>query len=78
MSESFAELFEQSQVEKRMRPGAILTGKVVDVSSEFVTVNAGLKSESLIPADQFRNEVGEVRYSPEELGILLGGRVGPS
>ncbi|NIR28804.1 MAG: 30S ribosomal protein S1 [Gammaproteobacteria bacterium] len=60
MSESFADLLEQSEVEKKMRPGAILEGRVVDIRSEFVVVNAGLKSESLIPIDQFRNDVGEL------------------
>ena len=58
--ESFAELFAQSEVEKKMRPGAILTGVVVEVGSEYVTVNAGLKSESAIPIEQFRNEAGVV------------------
>jgi small subunit ribosomal protein S1 len=58
--ESFAELFEQSEVEKRMRPGAILDGVVVEVGPEYVTVNAGLKSESAIPLEQFKNERGEV------------------
>ena len=58
--ESFAELLAQSQVEKKMRPGAILNGTVVDIGSEYVTVHAGLKSESIIPLDQFRNESGDV------------------
>ncbi len=58
--ESFAELFEQSEVEQKMRPGAILSGVVVALNDEFVTVHAGLKSESTIPVDQFRNERGEV------------------
>jgi len=60
MTESFAELFEQSQVEKKMRPGSILTGKVVDIQSEFVVVSAGLKSESIIPIDQFRSDSGDL------------------
>ena len=60
MTESFAELFEQSQVDKRMRPGAILTGVVVGIEPDWVVVNAGLKSESMIPAEQFKNEVGEM------------------
>ncbi|MDX1430828.1 MAG: 30S ribosomal protein S1 [Gammaproteobacteria bacterium] len=61
--ESFAELLAQSEVEKKMRPGAILTGTVVAVGNEYVTVNAGLKSESTIPLEQFRNEAGEVEVS---------------
>jgi len=60
MSESFAELFEQSEVEKKMRPGAILEGVVMDIRPEFVVVNAGLKSESIIPIDQFKNESGDL------------------
>ena len=60
MMESFAELLAQSEVEKRMRPGAILTGTVVDVGTEYVTVHAGLKSESIIPLDQFRGESGAI------------------
>ena len=58
--ESFAELLAESEVEKRMRPGAILTGTVVDVGTEYVTVHAGLKSESIIPLDQFRGESGAI------------------
>lgn len=54
MSESFAELFEQSQIEAKMRPGSIVTGTVVEVHPDFVVVNAGLKSEGVIPADQFK------------------------
>ncbi|MDX1515127.1 MAG: S1 RNA-binding domain-containing protein, partial [Gammaproteobacteria bacterium] len=61
--ESFAELLEQSEVEKKMKPGAILTGTVVAVGPEYVTVNAGLKSESTIPLDQFRDETGAVDVS---------------
>ena len=60
MMESFAELLAQSEVEKRMRPGAILTGTVVDVGTEYVTVHAGLKSESIIPLEQFRGESGTI------------------
>lgn len=60
MSESFAELFEESQVEAKMRPGTIVTGTVVEIRSDFVVVNAGLKSEGVIPVEQFRNNEGEV------------------
>ena len=49
--ESFAELLAQSEVEKKMRPGAIIQGTVVQIGSEYVTVHAGLKSESIIPID---------------------------
>jgi small subunit ribosomal protein S1 len=60
MTESFAELFEQSLASNRIRPGTILTGRVVEVSPEVVVVSAGLKSEAVIPASQFRNERGEL------------------
>jgi small subunit ribosomal protein S1 len=61
--ESFAELLEQSEVEKKMKPGAILTGTVVAIGPEYVTVHAGLKSESTIPVDQFRNDSGSIDVS---------------
>jgi small subunit ribosomal protein S1 len=60
MTESFAELFEQSLASSRIRPGTILTGRVVEVSNEVVVVSAGLKSEAVIPTSQFRNERGEI------------------
>ncbi len=60
MSENFAELFEQSIKETEMRPGAIVSGTVVAIDSETVTVNAGLKSEGVISISQFLNEKGEV------------------
>jgi small subunit ribosomal protein S1 len=59
MSESFAELFEQSFASQQIRPGAILKGLVVEINDDVVIVSAGLKSESVIPADQFKNEKGE-------------------
>lgn len=72
MSQSFAELFEQSQVEKKMRPGAILNGVIVDVGPEYVIVNAGLKSESMIPIDQFRNDQGELEIDVgDEVEVAL-------
>ena len=60
MSESFADLFEESLKEIDMTPGAIVAGVVVDIDSDWVTVNAGLKSEGVIPLSQFVNENGEV------------------
>lgn len=60
MSESFAELFEESLNSVEMRPGSIISGTVVDVRNDAVIVHAGLKSEGLIPIDQFRNDKGEV------------------
>ena len=68
MSESFAELFEESLVKTQLRPGSIITGTVVQVNDDFVVVNAGLKSEGVIPASQFYNENGEV-------GVTVGDAV---
>jgi small subunit ribosomal protein S1 len=59
MSESFAQLFEESIAAQRMRPGAIVNATVVEVRPDVVIVNAGLKSESTIPIEQFRDEKGE-------------------
>jgi small subunit ribosomal protein S1 len=60
MTESFAQLFEESIAAQRFKPGSILTGRVVEVGDDFVIVNAGLKSEAVIPAEQFKNERGEI------------------
>ena len=60
MTESFAQLFEQSIANQRIRPGMILTGLIVDVGDDMVVVNVGLKSEAVIPLEQFKNERGEV------------------
>ena len=65
--ESFADLLEQSEVEKKMRPGVIIDGTVLAVGSEYVTVHAGLKSESVIPVEQFKNESGEVEVAVGDL-----------
>ena len=58
MTESFAELFEESLSQTDMRPGAIVTGKVVAIHGEDVVVNAGLKSEALVPLSQFVDDEG--------------------
>jgi len=60
MTESFAQLFEQSLASQRIRPGQILSGLVVDVGDDMVIVNVGLKSEAVIPVEQFKNERGEL------------------
>ncbi len=59
MSESFAELFEESLKTVDMKPGAIVTGVVIDIDNEWVTVHAGLKSEGVIPRAQFIDANGE-------------------
>jgi|TARA_B100000959_G_scaffold181755_2_gene190069 small subunit ribosomal protein S1 len=68
MSESFAELLEESFKKSQMNPGAVIEAEVVDVNGDFVVVNAGLKSESEIPAVQFRDSEGNV-------SVTVGDRV---
>ncbi|WP_045224316.1 30S ribosomal protein S1 [Methyloterricola oryzae] len=60
MSESFAELFEESLAKAEMRPGSIVSGTVVDIGQDVVVVNAGLKSEGVIPKWQFLNADGQL------------------
>ncbi|MCB1808607.1 MAG: S1 RNA-binding domain-containing protein, partial [Candidatus Competibacteraceae bacterium] len=72
MTESFAELFEQSLNEKQMQPGAIVLGIVVAIRDDAVIVNAGLKSEGLIPIEQFRDEAGELEVQVgDEVEVAL-------
>jgi small subunit ribosomal protein S1 len=68
MSESFADLFEESLNATPMQPGKIVTGTVVNVGADVVMVNAGLKSEGAIPVEEFYNEKGEVTV---EVGDLV-------
>ncbi|WP_018981831.1 30S ribosomal protein S1 [Salinimonas chungwhensis] len=60
MTENFAQLFEESLQELETRPGSIVKGTVVSIDKDIVLVDAGLKSESAIPADQFKNADGEL------------------
>ncbi|TBR12012.1 MAG: 30S ribosomal protein S1 [Lysobacter sp.] len=61
MTESFAELFEASQTNlAKLKPGSIVTGIVVEVRGDVVVINAGLKSEGIVPIEQFRNDAGEI------------------
>jgi small subunit ribosomal protein S1 len=63
MSESFAELFEQSLAQAEMRPGSIIRGIVVDIGPDVVVVNAGLKSEGVVPKWQFLDADGQIEVS---------------
>ena len=63
MSESFAELLEESFSNLNMKPGSIVDGTVIDIRNDVVVVNAGLKSEGVIPIDQFKNERGETNVA---------------
>ena len=72
MTESFAELFEQSIASQPFKRGAILTGRVIDVNGDVVIVNAGLKSEAVIPAEQFRDEHGDIEVTiGDEVEVAL-------
>ena len=68
MSENFAELFEESLVEIDMNPGAIVSGTVIDIDSDWVTVHAGLKSEGVIAKSEFFDEQGVFEL---EVGALV-------
>jgi small subunit ribosomal protein S1 len=72
MSESFAELFEESFASKNIKPGSIITGTVVAVNDDVVLVSAGLKSEAVISIDQFHNDKGETDISVgDEIEVAL-------
>ena len=72
MTESFAQLFEESLASQRIRPGQILTGRVIDVGPDVVVVSAGLKSEAVIPVQQFKNERGELEVAVgDEVEVAL-------
>ena len=63
MSESFAELFEQSSSQTQLKAGSIITGEVVDITPEVVVVDAGLKSEGIIPKSQFMDAEGNLEIA---------------
>ncbi|MFN9731044.1 MAG: 30S ribosomal protein S1 [Pseudomonadota bacterium] len=72
MTESFAELFERSQAIAKLKPGTIVTGVVVDIRADAVVVNAGLKSEGIVPIEQFRNDRGELEVAVgDEVKVAL-------
>ncbi|MEN8106951.1 MAG: 30S ribosomal protein S1 [Pseudomonadota bacterium] len=60
MTESFAEMFEESLANQELRRGAVVTGTVVDIQSDNVIVHAGLKSEGIIPIEEFKNAQGDL------------------
>ena len=72
MTESFAELFEQSQTLAKLKPGTIVSGIVVEIRNDVVVVNAGLKSEGIVPIEQFYNEQGELEvHVGDEVKVAL-------
>src|SRR6187455_3374165 len=62
--ESFAALFEESLTRKEMRVGEVITAEIVSIDDNFVIVNAGLKSESIIPVEEFRDDAGQINIKP--------------
>jgi small subunit ribosomal protein S1 len=72
MSESFAELFEESFASKHIKPGSIITGIVVAINDDVVLVSAGLKSEAVIPIEQFKNDKRETELAVgDEVEVAL-------
>jgi small subunit ribosomal protein S1 len=72
MTESFAELFEQSLAIQDLKPGSIVTGTVMEIRDDAVIVNAGLKSEGVVPIVQFRNLKGELEVAVgDEVQVAL-------
>ncbi|MCU7554078.1 30S ribosomal protein S1 [Alteromonas sp. ASW11-19] len=72
MTENFAQLFEESLQELETRPGSIVKGTVVSIDKDIVLVDAGLKSESAIPADQFKNAEGDLEIAiGDEVDVAL-------
>jgi small subunit ribosomal protein S1 len=64
VAESFAALFEESLSRKEMRIGEVITAEVMRIDDNFVVVNAGLKSESYVAAEEFRDDRGEMEVKP--------------
>jgi len=72
MIETFAQLFENSLSKSKMYPGAIVTGTVIGIEKDFVTINVGLKSEGKVPLEQFRDLNGDVEVSVgDEVEVAL-------
>ncbi len=63
MSESFKELFEKSIAGAQFYPGAIIPAKVIDIDEDYVTLNAGLKSEGIVPVEEFQDKNGELEIN---------------
>jgi small subunit ribosomal protein S1 len=73
MTESFAELFEQSQLHlSKLKPGSIVSGIIVEIRADVVVVNAGLKSEGIVPIEQFRDDNGDLEIEiGDEVKVAL-------
>ena len=70
MAESFASLFEETFASQTIKTGTIIKGTIIAIDSEFVTVNAGLKSEAIIPLSQFGSEKEDISIG-EEIEVSL-------
>jgi len=66
MSENFEQLVEQDLASKKLTPGTIIQGTVIGIENDFAIVDAGLKSEGIIPLDEFKTEDGELEI---EIGM---------
>ncbi len=72
MTESFAELFEQSIAAQNLKPGSIITARIVAIRNNNVIVNAGLKTEGILPLDEFQDNKGELEYQVgDEVEVAL-------
>ena len=72
MSENFAQLFEESLQDFEAQQGSIVKGTVISIENNIVLVDAGLKSESAIPAEQFKNTAGELEVAVgDEVDVAL-------
>ena len=72
MTESFAALLDESLSTLDMQPGSIVSGVVLDVDKDWVTVHVGLKSEGVVSLDEFRNNDGELDISVgDEVEVAL-------
>ena len=72
MTESFEALLEESLAQKNLRPGTIVTGTIMEIRAETVVVNAGLKSEGIVPIAQFKNLKGELEVEVgDEVQVAL-------
>lgn len=63
MAESFKELFEESIANTNMFPGAIIPAKVIEIDDDYITLNAGLKSEGIVPTSEFRDKEGSLEVN---------------
>ena len=72
MTESFAELFEESLATQSLKPGSIVTGIIMEIHDDSVVINAGLKSEGFVPISQFKNLQGELEIEVgDEIQVAL-------